>query len=190
MWLVTVGAGFAGLNRYAATTGSADAPSVDVAEMLATHRRPGHPLAVMMIHPKCPCTDASLAEFADFLARAGSACDGLLVQLAPLDAGADWQSGPTRVLGGRTVAVVNDFDGRVAASLGAQTSGHVVLLDEAGAVRFHGGITLARGHRGRSPGQDAMLAAVAHRSAAVELCGAPVYGCPLQNETPRENLSP
>ena len=147
----------------------------------------------MAVHPKCPCTSASLAEFGDFLARAGDRCDGLIVQIAPsasTGGGPDWQpAAPTRSLGGRSVPVVADADGRLAAVLGAETSGHIVLIDAGGAVRFCGGITLSRGHRGRSPAQDAMLAALSSSTAGdgapVELCGAsmhaaPVYGCPLQ----------
>jgi hypothetical protein len=180
-WAGVLGVGFAGLERYAAAAGTAGAPGADVTETFALYRQPGRALAVMTIHPKCPCTSASLAEFGDFLARAGSACDGLLVQLMPEEAGADWLPAATRSLGGRSVPVVADQGGRLAASLGAETSGHVVLLDAAGGIGFQGGITLSRGHRGRSPAQDAMLDVVLARDGSpVELCAAPVYGCALQ----------
>ena len=56
---------------------------------------------------------------------------------------------------------------------------YLVLLDAAGAIRFQGGITLARGHRGRAPAQDAILAALAGRAAAIP--AAPVFGCALQD---------
>jgi hypothetical protein len=76
---------------------------------------------------------------------------------------------------------MDDPDGRVASTLGAETSGHCVLVDAQGTVRFYGGLTIARGHRGLSPAQDAILQMVAGRRPA--LAFAPVYGCALGDKS-------
>jgi hypothetical protein len=177
-WLVSLGASFAALQRYAATAGSAQAPALHAAELLAAHRTPGRGLVIMATHPLCPCTEASFAELGDLLARSRTACDAVILEYQPLRPPADWSQGATsRELGGQRVPVIRDRGGRLAAALGAETSGHVVLIDARGTMRFHGGLTLARGHRGRSPAQDAILAVLNGGKPALD--ASPVYGCAL-----------
>ena len=177
LWLAGLAGGFAALQAYAGRPGRLAAPAPAATAWLEAHRRPGRPLLVMAVHARCPCTDASLAELGDFLARTRGACDALLLRYSPDPATAP-RPGETRELGGVTVPLLADPAGRLAANLGALTSGSAVLVDAAGQIRFHGGLTLERGHRGRSPAQDALLALVGDRHAAA-LPVAPVYGCPL-----------
>jgi hypothetical protein len=75
------------------------------------------------------------------------------------------------------VHVAADPDGVWAAKLGATTSGHVVLFDSAGQVRFHGGITGARGHEGPNAGESAVLAALGGTSEPA--ASTPVFGCAI-----------
>jgi len=67
----------------------------------------------------------------------------------------------------------------------------VLLYDAAGALRFSGGITAARGHEGDSMGAAAILSLLSAASPAVTaalapearqtaLRAAPVFGCPLE----------
>ncbi len=181
LWLGLVVAGFASLQHYAAQAGLLREPDASAVTWLQQHRRPGRPLLVMAVHARCPCTDASLSELADFLARARGGCDALLLRYVPAASSpSDWPAGDDRrELGGRTVPIMADPDGKIAAQLGAFTSGSIVFLDAAGEVRFHGGLTLARGHRGRSPAQDALLALLEQRNDGHFLTTAPVYGCAL-----------
>jgi hypothetical protein len=185
VWIGCVVAGFAGLQNYASTPGSARSPDDDAQTFLERYRQPKHGLVVMAVHPLCPCTDASLDELGDLLARSQGACDAVILEFRPAMPPADW---PTRAsvqhLGGVTVPVLLDEGGKMAAQLGAQTSGHAVFVDAAGVIRFHGGITLARGHRGRSPAQDAILAAL--QGAEMPLSAAPVFGCALEPECKAE----
>ena len=92
---------------------------------------------------------------------------------------------------GREVPVVADRNGQMAAQLGAETSGHVVLFDAAGQVRYHGGLTRSRGHRGKSPAQDAMLTVLSAPGSVAEAQTAPVYGCALIGScTPSHAVAP
>lgn len=178
LWLGAVAGGFAALQRYGAIAGTAHTPTAGSADFLAHHRRPGRALLVMAVHPNCPCSSASLAELGDLLARSRGRCDALLLEYEPRQLPADWPRAPrARELGGVSVPVLRDAAGQLAAALGAETSGHAVFVDAAGTVRFHGGLTLSRGHRGRTPAQDAILATLAGQSAT--LAEAPVYGCAL-----------
>lgn len=178
LWVACLATGFAALQRYSAKSGPAHAPR-DAAQFLATHRAAHRPLLVMAVHPRCPCSEASLAEMGDLLARSHGACDALLLQFHPEQDAADWPKDamPT-TLGGVAVKVVLDRGGKTAAMLGAATSGHVFFADADGALRFNGGLTIGRGHRGRAPAQDAILE-ILHGGQAT-LTSAPVYGCTLE----------
>jgi hypothetical protein len=166
------------LQHYSAKAGPIRA-AADAAQFFARYRETGKPLLVMALHPRCPCSDASLAELGDLLARSQGKCQALVLQYHPGEDFAGWDAAPVaRQLGGVDVKTIIDRDGQLVAALGAATSGHVVFADARGILRFSGGITVARGHRGRSPAQDAILAILAGDSPA--LTSAPVYGCTLE----------
>lgn len=179
LWVGCIVAAFGALQFYAVKAGPAHAPAQGATPFLNQHRQAGRPLLVMAVHPLCPCSEASLAELGDLLARSRGTCDALLLQFHPEDGLADWPAGPaSRQLGGVNVPVVLDRGGAKAAAIGAATSGHALLVDARGEIRFQGGITVSRGHRGRAPAQDAILAIVAGGQPA--LASAPVYGCALE----------
>ncbi len=75
------------------------------------------------------------------------------------------------------VTIEHDRTGDDARALGAETSGDVFFYDADGALRFHGGLTTARGHEGASPGADAILALVSHQPTSVVATAA--FGCCL-----------
>lgn len=178
VWVAGAVSGFVALQRYAAAEGAAEEPSLDAATFVAEHRRPGRALIVMAVHPRCPCTNASLGELTDLMARAGDKLDAILLEYEPVDRPADWpRSSSARKFAGRPSVVIADRGGRMAAAIGAHTSGHVIFADTSGSIRFHGGITVARGHRGLSPAQSAILDVV--KGAEPVLATAPVYGCSL-----------
>jgi len=181
LWIGGITAGFCALQRYSVTDGQARTPGDTTGVFFAAHRQPGRALLVMAVHPLCPCTRASLDELGDLLARSRGACDALLLQYHPLDGTPDWpvDSSP-RKLGGVEVQVLLDRGGKTAAELGAETSGHVVFVDAKGVVRFHGGLTIARGHHGRAAAQDAILELLGGGHPAI--VSAPVFGCALESE--------
>ncbi len=180
-WIVCIAVSFGTLQRYAATAGEAHAPADDAEALIARHRQPDRGLIVMVVHPECPCTEASLAELGDLLARSRGRCTALILHYQPAQIPADWSDPPDYLeLGGVRVAVVADRAGEQALALGALTSGHAVFADSTGVIRFRGGLTLARGHRGRSPAQDAILAQLAGGAASMSV--APIYGCALLPE--------
>jgi len=180
VWLGCIAAHFCALQHYSAKEGAAHTPR-DPDEFFAAHRQPDRPLLVMAVHPRCPCSDASLAELGDLLARSGGKCDALLVQYHPADQTSGWlaDSAPQR-LGGVRVEVLLDVGGKIASALGAATSGHIVFADAQGKIRFTGGLTTSRGHRGRAPAQDAILKLLS--GSKTDACSAPVYGCALEPE--------
>lgn len=175
-WVAGIVSAFGALGRYASRAGTSFAP--DASEVSRIYREagvPGRPLLIMAVHPRCPCTDASLDEMGELLARAKGSCDAVLLAYQARG----WPASPvSRQIGPAQVRILPDLDGRIAARLGASTSGHCVLISPDGSTRFYGGLTASRGHRGRSAGQDDILAALV--DAAPRLATAPVYGCSLR----------
>lgn len=185
VWLLGVGAGLWLLATYASTPGvAAAAPERWPAESRLTHT-PGRATLIMIAHPYCPCTRASIGELDRLLAQAqGAAVDAYVLFLKPSTMGENWeQTDLWRTAAAMPgVRVIADDDGREAQAFGTATSGQTLLYDPAGRLVFSGGITAARGHSGDNPGRSAVVSLL--MTAAADSTSSPVYGCPLgQGET-------
>lgn len=179
LWAGCVAAAFCGLQRYSATPGEQREPTLDAERVLSELRQPGRALMVMALHPRCPCSDASLYEMQRLLAEIGDSCDGVILWYHPRIKAAGWPSRPNEMAPGKARArVVDDPDGELSSALGALTSGHVTLVDASGRVRFTGGLTISRGHRGPSPGQVAIRQILGGEPPVAT--SAPVFGCSLE----------
>lgn len=172
LWIAVVAAGMAGLWHYGLSRG---APAAAPARADAAADGRAH--LVMLAHPHCPCTRASLAELERLMAQAHGQVRADVYFLAPAEMPADWVESAlwARAAAIPGVRVWRDPDGRTAAGYGAATSGQVVLYDAGGRRLFQGGITAARGHEGDNAGRAAVLAALAGATPA----DTPVFGCPL-----------
>lgn len=195
VWLLGVTGGMAALGRYAATpgsTGEAGAPARWPSDARLP-RQEGRPTLVMLAHPRCPCTRASVSELAVLMARAGGRLDAFVLFLRPEGAGSDWEGGglwrAAAAIPG--VTVLRDEGGEQARRFGAATSGHALLYDAAGRLRFSGGITLARGHAGDNPGRAAVEALVREGEEQDGAARTAVYGCALEDpHTARAGVTP
>ena len=145
----------------------------------AIRREAGRPTLVLFLHPRCPCTRVSVDELISILSRAPNRADLQVAFYTPSEADDDWaDTGARRLIAGLPgVTVHRDGDGVEARRFGAATSGHVLLYDSSGRLRFSGGITGARGHAGDNPGKRAVLDSLLGREAGLE--SAPVYGCAI-----------
>lgn len=134
---------------------------------------------LMLLHPRCPCSKASLTELSQLLARAGGKVEAHVMFIKPPGAPADWCDGDlwnqAKEMPGVSISV--DHDAKDAALFGATTSGQVLVYDASGTICFSGGITDGRGHEGDNTGLSALLSLVRQGKAAVSTT--PVYGCSL-----------
>jgi hypothetical protein len=133
----------------------------------------------MFAHPHCPCTRASLGELERLMAQVPGRLSAHVVFLKPPGTAADWEKtdlwGKAARIPG--VSVGADNAGREARRFNAETSGQTLLYDQAGKLRFQGGITLSRGHAGDNPGRSAIEELLREeRSNQVKT---PVFGCAL-----------
>jgi hypothetical protein len=175
-----VATGMVLLWRYKLTPGSrGEAASTWPAET-AIERTPGRPTLVMIAHPKCTCTRASLTELAALLGEGGAAARTHVVFLRPDGVSDDWEKSDTferaRHMPGVEVHV--DPGGREAKLFGSTVSGETFLYDEGGQLLFHGGITESRGHEGDNRGRRRVRELIGKR--AVDRHDSPAFGCELE----------
>lgn len=182
VWVAAVGAGLAGLASEAWRPGSPGRPAGRWPGETRVPRAGDRPDLVLVLHARCPCSRASLAELERLLAKAR---DRLAVHVVIARPGAGGSSGDLERRAGaiRGVGVIVDDGGDEARRFGAETSGHALLYDRSGALLFSGGITPARGHEGDNAGRDAILALISGDEANP---GADVFGCPLSASTARD----
>ncbi len=187
LWLLSVCAGMAGLWIYATSPGAIEpAPRVWPAGSvlrLAT----GRATLVMLVHPHCPCTRASIRELDRLMARTRGLLAAHVLFLKPDGLDDDW----ARTDLWSSAAAIPDVDvaidsrGSESARFGAVTSGLTLLYDPSGRLLFEGGITPARGHEGDSPGVDAIVSLL--REGTSQHSQAPVFGCSLRD--PKRTLA-
>ncbi len=137
---------------------------------------------VMVVHPKCPCTMASVYELERLIARNRDQIHCVVLVYSSdraeiADRLDEYMEGLRVRLPG--AEVVADPEGVRAARLGCYTSGSVVLYDSEGEARLWGGITSGRGHAGDNLGSVAVTEVISGLAAAKQPTS--VYGCSLGN---------
>jgi hypothetical protein len=136
---------------------------------------------VMLAHPHCPCTRASIGELAEIMAHSQGRLTAYVLFIKPEGSSEDWErtdlwQSAARIPG---VKVLMDVDGAEARLFHAASSGQTVLYDAQGRLLFSGGITGSRGHSGDNAGRSAIVSLVnAETPARTETF---VFGCPLFN---------
>jgi hypothetical protein len=181
LWLAGAVAGLAMLFQYAGRPGAPATPPAAWPKASGLALAKSGATLVMFVHPRCPCTRASLEELEKLIARCGSAVTPFVVFLKPKDSADDWEQTDLWRAAARTpgVHVVCDVEGLEARRFGAKTSGQTMLFDPRGRLLFSGGITAARGHAGDNAGRSAIEALA---RGELPVCReTPVFGCPIAN---------
>lgn len=179
-WIAAVAFGLRVLFHYENAPGRVGAlprtwPAAEI------ERAKDRPTLVMLAHPHCPCTAASIGELAQIMARLQGKVAAYVLFVKPRETGSDWEETTLRrsaeAIPG--VKIVFDRDGVEAQRFGAETSGHTLLFGAEGTLLFSGGITASRGHAGDNAGESAIVALVNNdRPIRTETL---VFGCALAN---------
>ncbi len=178
-WLLMIIAGLVLLWEYEGTPGmAAAAPPRWPAE---SRLQPAGDRAtlVMLAHPHCPCTRASIGELAKVMTQARGRVTAYVLFVKPANFSEGWEKTDlwTSAAAIPGVSVVEDHEGIEANRFHAATSGQTMLYDKDGRLLFSGGMTAARGHEGDNAGRTAIVSLLTVAGANRD--ETPVFGCPL-----------
>jgi hypothetical protein len=179
VWLCAASAGLWVLWRYDNTPGEAAHAPQRWPALTTLARATDRHTIVMLAHPQCTCTRASLGELAEAIARARTPPKTYVLFMTPTRFREGWEQSDLwrKAASLQGVTVVRDDDGRMARQFGAETSGQTLLYDADGVLLFSGGITGARAHAGDNTGRRSLVALL-NRQPAVQ-SGTSVFGCSL-----------
>jgi len=145
------------------------------------HPAPNQATLVMLAHPHCPCTRASIGELASIMAHSQGRLTAYVLFIRPEGSSREWEEtdlwqSASDIPG---VHVVIDANGHEARLFHAATSGQAILYDPKGRLLFTGGITASRGHFGDNAGESAIVSLV--NAEVPDRTETSVFGCPLFN---------
>lgn len=181
VWASLAGAGLWWLWSYENAPGLAAMPPGQWPSNSRIQLAGDQPTLVMLAHPHCPCTRASIGQLASIMAHSQGRLRAHVLFVRPKGSPDDWQKtdlwqSASNIPG---VNVVDDSDGNEARLFNAATSGQAVLYNTRGRLLFSGGITGSRGHFGDNAGQDSIVAIV--KTEIPDRTETSVFGCPLFN---------
>lgn len=188
-WVVAVAFGFSRLERFDRTPGvEASAPST-WPEATALSMDDDRLNVVVALHPRCPCSKATLEVLGAMAEQHPSAARFHFLVFRPAGGVESWHEtglwrDAQRFQGARFLL---DDNGSEAARFGAVSSGTVAVYAAKGRLLFKGGITPSRGSVGPNRGADILARLMTYDGKPLaeqvdppSCC--PVYGCSLVPE--------
>lgn len=151
-----------------------------------TNNDPSKPTLVMFLHPKCPCSRASVEELARLYRYVHGRVNIHILFRSPktfsqqdVKESAIWQA--AKDIPSLTHKIdENDFE---ISLFRPKTSGQVYLYDTNGNLQFSGGITAGRGHVGDNVGSSSIKNYVLYKKHPQ--VRAAIFGCSLFSELQR-----
>ncbi len=188
LWLGCAVFGFASLSRRDGSAGASGHPPAQwqlksFGTLNSVKLNPVKPTLVVLIHPQCPCSRASLSELNHLMALCPNRAAVWVFFLKPPGCTQAWVRTnlwrQAAALPGVRVCV--DDNGETARRFGAATSGEALLYSPHGRLLYHGGLTGARGHEGDNAGLSDVAALLERPDVwnTAKPAQEPVYGCPL-----------
>ena len=182
LWLLAVAVGLSIVFDYEGSPGAAATAPPRWPTDSRIYRAPERATLVMLAHPHCPCTRASIRELDLLKARADGRVMTYVLFLKPPGFPDAWEEtdlwrSAAAIPG---VTALSDEAGDEARRFGAATSGQAILDDTDGHLLFSGGITASRGHSGDNAGRSAIMTLLGEGQAAQ--AETLVFGCPLFNK--------
>jgi hypothetical protein len=135
---------------------------------------------LMLLHPLCPCSKASVTELERLLAELHDYIEVSILFVVPPTLNANdlmntelWRQ--IQAIPGAHSRI--DPDGLLSKRFGTFTSGETLIYSPNGELIFSGGITATRGHPGDSPGSNAIREIIINHKS--EKNSFSVFGCDL-----------
>ena len=175
--------------QYSQTVGATGIPPAHWPDTSKARLDPNRPNLVMFLHPRCPCSRATLGELEKLVAHCQGLFNSQVWFIQPEGMTDEWvKTGmwhSAAAIPGVQVDI--DHDGEEARRFQAVTSGQTLLYDAKGTLLFQGGITLARSHAGDNPGRDAIESLLRQKITHATIT--PVFGCALGWKNPQEECT-
>lgn len=181
IWVIAVYFGFSNLLIYSITPGESAPESLPWPADSKLERASDQATLVAFLHPKCPCSAATVGEIERLMTALRGRAKVLAVLFWPKNKPVQWVKARLweRLVDIPGIIPTLDRDGEEAKNFHAKTSGQILLYDPKGKLVFAGGITPARGHSGDSSGREAILNYMSTGSVIKK--NSPVFGCSLRN---------
>jgi hypothetical protein len=133
---------------------------------------------VMVLHPRCPCSRASLQQVAT-MRNSRNPLKVVFLFYTPSGFSKGWEKTDIWRQASEIpdAELISDVDGRETQKFGGVTSGQTYIFDRQGLLRYSGGLTEGRGHPGECQNLETAVKAL-NDSNSPATFGA-VYGCPI-----------
>lgn len=181
LWLGCAVFGFACLGRLGQAAGASGHPPARWRQSPLVALDPVKPTLVMLVHPQCPCSRASIDELNHLMALCPNRAAASVLFLKPAGYSKAWaQTALWRqaaAIPGVRVLLDNNED--MTRRFGAATSGETLLYAPGGRLLYQGGLTGSRGHEGDNAGLSEVAALLGNQNLKAAARQEPVYGCPL-----------
>lgn len=182
LWIFLVCSGFYYNFRYDTAPGRVGSPPVEWPAQKDLLPNPQTYTLVMVVHPRCSCSRASIEELSKIMTHAQGKLEASLLFYAPSTVSDDWVKADRwkeaqEIPGVRTLI---DRDGALSNLFAISTSGQSSLYGKNGKLLFSGGITATRGHSGDNLGSQAIIDLINERSPARSRTLS--FGCDIHEE--------
>jgi hypothetical protein len=184
LWAATIGAAYRAVRLFETTPGAPARAPEWWPSASAISRGSAEWTLVMLVHPHCSCSRASVQELQAIVEKSPVLRPYILVY-RPSDFRKGWERTEVTAAASRIrrARVTIDVDGREARLFGGFTSGQTLVYDRNGKLRFSGGITSLRGHAGINRGRTDVIQIV---RSGVGAGAHPVFGCAIATATEKE----
>lgn len=185
LWLLLIGFGFVVLLSYQTTEGEFLTPPQSWPDASTLQRSRTGNTVLLFLHPKCPCSIATLTKLEHLLSHHREA-RAYAIFVKPQGSDSSWERTKLTQQAKQitNLITINDNSQSEMSLFKAATSGLVLDYDSQGNLDFAGGITPGRGHDGDCEGADKLDEILANRDTRQRaLAHSAVYGCPFENAT-------
>jgi hypothetical protein len=178
-WAVVVGGGILLVEGLSSREGASGAPPLLWPKESVIQPGAGRSTLLVFLHPRCPCSVATIEELSAILARGGQHVFVHAIMVAPKHLSEAWRDTDTSraITALSAVALFLDSGGTEARRFRIETSGHVVVYNSRGHLTFSGGITSGPGRGGNDDARARLLARILGEKP--DRSKFPVFGCPL-----------
>ena len=186
LWFIALAVIYGKLAVYSQSPEGLGTPPMAAVANVSVH--PEKYTLAVYIHPKCPCTQATLYEVERLMTKVRDEVALSFYIFGASDAPSVWFEGTLDQLEQKfpDSLVIRDIDGEYSKSAGASVSGSTVLYTPDGVPVFWGGVTSGRGHSGDNLGSDSILSIA--RGLEPTRSEAPVYGCRITDDSSNNYL--